>query len=103
MRDKDRNFLERAAVLGLTIPAGMMGGQMISDAMEGQVAKTERNSKREEDVKRLKEKYEAKEPSGAGKESLTKTPNFKKGGSVSSASKRADGCAQRGKTRGRMV
>lgn len=28
---------------------------------------------------------------------------FKKGGSVSSASKRADGCAQRGKTRGRMV
>ena len=28
---------------------------------------------------------------------------FKKGGKVSSASKRADGCAQRGKTRGRMV
>ena len=26
-----------------------------------------------------------------------------KGGSVSSASKRADGCAQRGKTRGRMI
>jgi len=28
---------------------------------------------------------------------------FKKGGSVSSASKRADGCAVKGKTRGRMV
>ena len=28
---------------------------------------------------------------------------FKKGGSVSSASSRADGCAQRGKTKGRMV
>ena len=28
---------------------------------------------------------------------------MKKGGSVSSASKRADGCAQRGKTKGRMV
>lgn len=28
---------------------------------------------------------------------------MKKGGSVSKASKRADGCAQRGKTRGRMV
>jgi hypothetical protein len=26
-----------------------------------------------------------------------------KGGSVSSASKRADGCAQRGKTRGKFV
>lgn len=30
-------------------------------------------------------------------------PTYKKGGSVSSASKRADGCAQRGKTKGRMV
>jgi hypothetical protein len=28
---------------------------------------------------------------------------YKKGGSVSSASKRADGCAIRGKTKGRMV
>jgi hypothetical protein len=28
---------------------------------------------------------------------------LKKGGMVSSASKRADGCAQRGKTKGRMV
>ena len=28
---------------------------------------------------------------------------LKKGGSVGSASKRADGCAQRGKTKGRMV
>ena len=28
---------------------------------------------------------------------------YKKGGSVSSASGRADGCAQRGKTRGKMV
>jgi UDP-N-acetylenolpyruvoylglucosamine reductase len=28
---------------------------------------------------------------------------FKKGGKVGSASKRADGCAQRGKTRGKFV
>jgi hypothetical protein len=28
---------------------------------------------------------------------------YKKGGSVSSASKRADGCATKGKTKGRMV
>jgi FKBP-type peptidyl-prolyl cis-trans isomerase len=28
---------------------------------------------------------------------------YAKGGSVSSASKRADGCAQRGKTKGRMI
>jgi len=30
-------------------------------------------------------------------------PNFKKGGKVSSASKRGDGIAQKGKTKGRMV
>lgn len=30
-------------------------------------------------------------------------PSYKKGGSVSSASKRADGCAVKGKTKGRMV
>ena len=34
---------------------------------------------------------------------MTKSMGFKKGGSVSSASKRADGCAVKGKTRGRMV
>jgi hypothetical protein len=31
------------------------------------------------------------------------TPGYKKGGSVSSASKRADGCATKGKTRGKFV
>ena len=30
-------------------------------------------------------------------------PGMKKGGSVGSASKRADGCAQRGKTKGKFV
>jgi hypothetical protein len=32
-----------------------------------------------------------------------KLPKMAKGGSVSSASKRADGCAMRGKTKGRMI
>lgn len=32
-----------------------------------------------------------------------KISTMKKGGKVSSASKRADGCAQRGKTRGKFV
>ena len=34
---------------------------------------------------------------------LKEQGSFKKGGKVSSASKRADGCAIRGKTRGKMV
>ena len=33
----------------------------------------------------------------------SRTTSFKKGGSVGSASKRADGCAVRGKTKGTMV
>ena len=41
-----------------------------------------------------KAKAEAQEPTG---------PKFKKGGSVGSASRRGDGCATKGKTRGRMV
>ena len=36
-------------------------------------------------------------------EEKRKAMGYKSGGSVSSASKRADGCAQKGKTKGRMV
>ncbi len=35
--------------------------------------------------------------------SRIKKPTYKAGGKVSSASKRGDGCAQRGKTKGKMV
>lgn len=34
---------------------------------------------------------------------VSSSTGMKKGGKVSSASKRADGCAQRGKTKGRIV
>jgi len=47
-------------------------------------------------VKRLKETAEARSR-------LSRGSVYKKGGSVSSASKRADGIAQRGKTRGRYI
>jgi hypothetical protein len=55
-----------------------------------------------------KDEAAAKKSSFAGKTSpfAGKTSAFKKmasGGSVSSASKRADGCAVKGKTRGKMV
>ena len=42
----------------------------------------------------------------AGKEydkAMPSPERYAKGGSVGSASKRADGCAQRGKTKGRMI
>ena len=46
-----------------------------------------------------------KDKLGKDKESEKKkdSDGMKKGGKVSSASKRADGCAQRGKTRGKMI
>lgn len=50
--------------------------------------------------------YFATDPKGlgGGGKGLKKTPEFRKGGMVkSSASKRADGIAQRGKTRGKIV
>jgi hypothetical protein len=38
-----------------------------------------------------------------GAEQYEATKTYKKGGSVSSASKRADGCCVKGKTRGKML
>ena len=56
----------------------------------------------------IAEKQEKAQPKmqGAYREAfgnIRKALGFKSGGSVSSASKRADGCAKKGKTRGRMV
>ena len=61
-----------------------------------------------EPVKKLgKRLYEnvmgTEEQNKAAEERLKKAGKFAKGGSVSSASKRADGCAIRGKTKGRIV
>lgn len=47
---------------------------------------------------------EAREAAAEEKrETRGKVPSMKKGGKVKSASARADGCAQRGKTRGKFV
>lgn len=40
---------------------------------------------------------------GIGKMNRDITKNYKKGGNVSTASKRADGCAIKGKTKGKFV
>ena len=51
---------------------------------------------------RYKDKEEEKEEERKAQRQAA-TQGMKKGGMVGSASKRADGCAQRGKTKGRMV
>lgn len=66
--------------------------------------------KAREFVKEGKSAFEPKSTGGGGGgmgsnklSSRDLTKNYKVGGKISSASKRADGCAQRGKTKGRMV
>jgi hypothetical protein len=66
--------------------------------------------KAREFVKEGKSAFEPKSTGGGGGgmgsnklSSRDLTKNYKAGGKVSSASKRADGCAQRGKTKGRMI
>jgi hypothetical protein len=64
--------------------------------------------KAREFVKEGKSAFEPKSTGGGGMgsnklSSRDLTKNYKAGGKVSSASKRADGCAQRGKTKGKMV
>jgi hypothetical protein len=49
----------------------------------------------------MREAKSIKDTEGAYEKSRTTT--FKKGGSVGAASKRADGCAMRGKTRGKVL
>ena len=83
-------------ILGTLSPAyGMATGQGLFGQGVGllpAIAKDIRDDK-EEDKKRA-----AMEAVQAGR-----VPTMKKGGKVSSASKRADGCAVKGKTRGRIV
>jgi hypothetical protein len=87
-------------------------------------AKEEAKGPSEADIKRMEKKFDTKKDrpgseviaekqekaqpkmQGAYREAfgnIKKALGFKSGGSVSSASKRADGCAIKGKTKGRMV
>jgi hypothetical protein len=75
--------------LGALAMSPMLG----SLAHEGGKKQGEINRQNEE-KKKQKQYEEQDKQEGRG---------MKKGGKVSSASKRADGCAQRGKTRGKMV
>ena len=77
--------------------AGVLGAAGYGDL---QMSKREAKEKADEKIEEMKRKQE---PSGSGSESKSKPLNYKKGGMVSSASKRADGCAIKGKTKGRMV
>jgi len=79
--------------------AGAVGAGAAAKAISGKDAVAEDNSKKSDDYEDMTGDVDldASNPTGvAGR-------GMKKGGSVSSASKRADGCATKGKTKGRMI
>jgi hypothetical protein len=90
------------ALMGTLSPAyGMATGEGLFGNAVGTVPAIAQYIRNEEEEKK-------KEKEKGNKGSVGFDPNkykagMKKGGMVSSASKRADGCAQRGKTKGRMV
>ena len=84
------------------LPAAFMGAAVApaayKDVTSGLTAKM-RNDKEEKAEEKIEEMKRKQEPSGAGGETKATPKAHKAGGKVSSASKRADGCAVRGKTR----
>jgi len=84
-----------------------------SKAAENEEFKDKRQPKsdliRQAEIERMKEILNKPKVSGGGggmgtgKMNRDITKNMKTGGKVSSASKRADGCATKGKTRGRII
>jgi hypothetical protein len=93
--------LEDAAFVGALAP---MAAVPFIPAYQGNKILQERKQKEEsKKVSKEEELKRSKEPSGSDSETKATPKTYKSGGKVSSASKRADGCAIKGKTKGRMV
>lgn len=70
-------------------------GQEVSDRIDGGGSYERRLREQQQQSDKKEREYEA--------EKKRESRGMKSGGKVSSASRRADGCAQRGKTKGRFV
>jgi hypothetical protein len=108
---REENAADRELVMG-PVRAGVKAGKAVAEKLKKDMTggaytgsrlnmpSNTRLGKLSAADTRLLNKTDAmkKNPYATGEES-----GYKKGGSVSSASKRADGCAVKGKTKGRMV
>ena len=109
--------MQRGAMKAIGAPAGIVVGgaaainalnayqkgkkrdaDLKAESKKSGIALDAENIKKDELVKKEREAYEKYD-----KTRLKDQGGMKKGGKVSSASSRADGCAVRGKTRGKMV
>jgi hypothetical protein len=91
------NFLENT-VSGIGDAVGRVG-EGLGNAFKGLTGGSGMSNKSEGEMGELRKKIIDMQQAQAGKQGVP----MKKGGSVSSASSRADGIAQRGKTRGTMI
>ena len=109
MANPANDLLEKATVLGLAVPAAGMVGSKAASLGKPNSYETEKDYRDrirgknyveldpEDKVEELKRSMK---PSGEGGGESTARPKvMKKGGKVSSASKRADGCITKGFTR----
>ena len=83
-------------------PPKMPIERLIEKAQEPKGKVAPRGPKSEENVTANITSKKRKPMSRAERDAMNASP-FKKGGSVGSASRRADGCATKGKTKGRMI
>jgi hypothetical protein len=85
-------------------PKGVKGTHKDPFLTESYMSASEKQTKiQKEDEEKKKKAEEAKKKNKERKEFVEReAPSYKKGGSISSASKRGDGIAQRGKTKGRV-
>jgi hypothetical protein len=89
-----------------TINYGLGSGMgRITDDISKKIIQSGLSIKDQEEIRKEKQEKAKQEKAKRESDSEMKreTRGMKKGGKVSSASSRADGCAQRGKTRGKMV
>ena len=91
------NFLENT-VSGIGDAVGRVG-EGLGNAFKGLTGGSGMSNKSEGQMDELRKKIIEMDEAQKGKQGVP----MKKGGSVSSASSRADGIAQRGKTRGTMI
>ena len=88
-------------VAGMITGEGMTGNlirQGVGGVLPMMIARNAYEGKEEE-----KKRKEAETKAAAATATAVPAPGMKKGGKVSSASKRADGIATKGKTKGRIV
>ena len=99
----DKKQISKGAMGAAGAGVGATAGAAASKGMQGLAEAMKNKSKSKMDTKEFEVPTEENMRPYRPRATREGGPEMKKGGMVSSASKRADGCAVKGKTRGKMV